>query len=306
MWWRWLRRGVRQLIRDRVGIAWRPELAAGILSHVDEIDVVEVLLEEYIGASRKALQALRFLSAHVPVVYHGVTLGPASTHPVDPRRLERVARTLEALEVESWSEHLAFVRAAGIEIGHLAAPPRTIATIDGTVSNLHRLRGMTGLMPALENIATLVEPPGSTLSEPEWVSGIASEAHADLLIDLHNLLCNAHTTALDPERYLLGFPLERVTHVHLSGGHWIPEPLRHAKGPGAMRLLDDHLHPVPPKVFSLLSRLASGTQRPLTVIIERDGNYPAFASLLCELRAARAALARGRSSRKEAALNECA
>ena len=73
-----------------------------------------------------------------------------------------------------------------------------------------------------------------------------------------------------------------------------------------MRLLDDHLHPVPPKVFSLLSRLASGTQRPLTVIIERDGNYPAFASLLCELRAARAALARGRSSRKEAALNECA
>jgi uncharacterized protein len=297
---------MRQLIRDRVGIGWRPELAAGILSHLDEIDVVEVLLEDYVGASKKALQALRFLSEQVPVIYHGVTLGLASTQPVDRWRLERVARTLEAVKAESWSEHLAFVRAGGIEIGHLAAAPRTIATIEGTLSNVHRLKGMIGLMPALENIATLVEPPGSTLSEPEWVSAIASETPAELLIDLHNLLCNAHNAGLNPERHLAGFPLERVTHVHLSGGRWIPEPLRHAREPGAMRLLDDHLHPVPPRVFSLLSLLASGTQRPLTVIIERDGNYPPFASLLCEVRLGRAALARARSFPNEVALNECA
>jgi hypothetical protein len=297
---------MRQLIRDRVGIGLRPELAAGILSHLDEIDVVEVLLEDYVGASRKALQALRFLSEQVPVIYHGVTLGLASTHPVDPRRLGRVARTLEALKAESWSEHLAFVRAGGIEIGHLAAAPRTIATIEGTLSNMHRLKGMIGLIPALENIATLLEPPGSTLSEPEWVSAIACETRAELLIDLHNLLCNAHNAGLDPERYLLNFPLERVTHVHLSGGRWIPEPLPHAREPGAMRLLDDHLHPVPPGVLSLLSRLASCTQRPLTVIIERDGNYPPFASLLRELRVGRATLARARSFPNEVAVNECA
>jgi len=297
---------MRQLTGDRVGIGWRPELAAGILSHLDEIDVVEVLLEDYLGASKKTLQALRFLSEQVPVIYHGVTLGLASSHPVDPRRLERVARTLEAVRAESWSEHLAFVRAGGIEIGHLVAAPRTIATIEGTLSNMHRLQGMTGLMPALENIATLLEPPGSTLSEPEWVSAIACETRAELLIDLHNLLCNACNAGLDPERYLLGFPLEQVSHVHLSGGRWIPEPSCHAREPGAMRLLDDHLHPVPPKVFSLLARLASVSPRPLTIIIERDGNYPPFASLLCELRSGRATLARARSFPNEVAVNECA
>ncbi len=297
---------MRQLMRDRVGIGWRPELAAGILSHLDEIDVVEVLLEDYVGASRKALRALEFLSKQVAVIYHGVTLGLASTLPVDRRRLERVARTLDVLKAESWSEHLAFVRAGGIEIGHLAAAPRTVATIEGTLSNMHRLKGMIGLMPALENIATLLEPPGSTLSEPEWVSAIASGTCADLLIDLHNLLCNALNAGLDPELYLQGFPLERVTHVHLSGGRWIPEPVRHAREPNAMRMLDDHLQPVPPRVFSLLSRLASRTVRPLTVIIERDGNYPAFESLLCELREARAVLARARSLPYEVAINECA
>ena len=33
---------MRQLMGDRVGIGWRPELAAGILSHLDEIDVVDL------------------------------------------------------------------------------------------------------------------------------------------------------------------------------------------------------------------------------------------------------------------------
>jgi uncharacterized protein (UPF0276 family) len=289
-----------------VGIAWRPELAAGILSHLDEIDVVEVLLEDFIGASRKKVQALKFLSEQVPVVYHGVTLGLASAHPVDLRRLERAARIVEALRVERWSEHLAFVRAGDIEIGHLAAAPRTVATIEGTLRNLRRLRGTIGIMPALENIATLLEPPGSTLSEPDWVEAISSEADVELLIDLHNLLCNAQNTGRDPESYLLGFPLERVSHVHLSGGRWIPEPVHCARWAGAKRLLDDHQHAVPERVFSLLSLLALRTARPLTVIIERDGNYPPFASLLGEVRAARAALARVRSPCPEGTLHECA
>ena len=290
---------------DRVGIGWRPELAAGILAHLDEIDVVEVIIEDYIDAPKKTLQALRYLSEQVPVIYHGVTLGVASSHPVDERRLARVARTLEALKVESWSEHLAFVRAGGIEIGHLAAAPRSVATIEGTLSNVRRLQQLTGLMPTLENIATLVEPPGSTMSEPEWVGTIVSETRAELLLDLHNLLCNAHNAALDPQRYLLDFPLERATHVHLGGGHWIPEPRRHAIVPGALRLLDDHLHPVPPEVFSLLSVLASRAERPLTVIIERDGRYPPFANLLSEIRLGRAALARERSVPTEGDLHEC-
>jgi uncharacterized protein (UPF0276 family) len=65
--------------------------------------------------------------------------------------------------------------------------------------------------------------------------------------------------------------------------------------PRKWRLLDDHLHPVPAFVFELLEQVAGRVQQPLTVIIERDGNYPPFQKLLNELRRARGALAAGRS-----------
>jgi uncharacterized protein (UPF0276 family) len=77
--------------------------------------------------------------------------------------------------------------------------------------------------------------------------------------------------------------------VHLAGGRWIAAPA------GGRRLLDDHQHDVADPVFDLLTALAARVRQPLTIIVERDGNYPAMPSLLAELDRARAALARGRA-----------
>jgi len=103
---------------DRVGLGWRPELAAGILTNLDRIDVVEVIADDYFDSSTRA-RALRTLAAQVPVVLHGISLGMASTVPVEQKRLAKMARLVDRIRPESWSEHLAFVRAGGIEIGHL-------------------------------------------------------------------------------------------------------------------------------------------------------------------------------------------
>jgi uncharacterized protein (UPF0276 family) len=51
----------------------------------------------------------------------------------------------------------------------------------------------------------------------------------------------------------------------------------------------------------LLESVAARTNRPLTVILERDGDYPAIGALLAQLDRARAALARGRAQRAETA-----
>ena len=115
--------------RDRFGLGWRPELAAGILAHLDRVDVIEVIAEDYFEASRGDLRALRTLAAQVSMVLHGVSLGLASTLPVERKRLDRIARLIDNTGAEAWSEHLAFVRAGGIEIGHLAAPPRSEASV---------------------------------------------------------------------------------------------------------------------------------------------------------------------------------
>jgi hypothetical protein len=170
---------------DRFGLGWRPELAAGILAHLDRIDLIEVIADnDYFDAPRRDLRALRTLAAQVGMVLHGVSLGLASTVPVAPRRLDRIARLIEATGAEAWSEHLAFVRAGEVEIGHLAAPPRSEASIAGACRNIDYAARIVGCAPLVENIATLVAPPVSQLDEAEWIEGIVCGAGVSLLLDL--------------------------------------------------------------------------------------------------------------------------
>ena len=283
---------------DKVGLGWRAPLAASLFTHLDAIDVVEVIADDYFRASTRALRSMRSLGREVPIVLHGVALGMASVTPVTRQRVDRLAKVVNALEPTGWSEHLAFVRGGPYEIGHLAAPPRNVMTVEGAVDNIARVRAVIGADPFLENIATLVEPPDSPMSEPEWVTAVITGSRSPLLLDLHNLYANAVNFGHDPREYLLKFPLDRVHMVHLSGGHWIqldaPE-----YGLSARRLLDDHVHDVPDAVFTLLTELGQRCPQPLTVILERDGNYPEFSLLLQQVRRAREALAQGRRNALE-------
>ncbi len=280
-------------LTDRFGLGWRPELGAGILSSLDRIDLVEVIADDWLRAGRRERRALRTLAAQTPVTLHGVELGLASTGPVEQRRLDAIARLVEHARPQSWSEHLAFVRAGGIEIGHLAAPPRSPATVDGLAENVARARRTVGVAPALENIATLVEPPGVGWDEAEWIARALAAADTALLLDLHNLHANAVNFGWDATDALRRLPLERVTAVHLAGGRWISAG---AAGDDR-RLLDDHRHDVPDPVFDLLTELGALACAPLTVVIERDGRFPPIGALLAELDRARAALAAGRRRR---------
>jgi uncharacterized protein (UPF0276 family) len=274
-------------VRDLIGLGWRPELAAGILSNLDRIDIVEVIADDFFDAPRREVRSLRTLAAQTPVTLHGVSLGLASAVAVEPKRVDKMARLCQEVNPVSWSEHLAFVRGGGTEIGHLAAPPRTAATIDGALTNLGYMERIVGTAPLVENVATLIEPPGSDFDEATWVSEIIRSSDGDLLLDLHNLYANAVNFNFDPVAFIARIPPERIGAIHLAGGKWIGAR-------GARRLLDDHLHDVPDPVYDLLTEVGSLVPRELTVILERDGHYPSFDCLLNQLDRARQALAQGR------------
>jgi uncharacterized protein len=276
---------------DRVGLAWREELAGGIVANLDKIDVVEVIAEDYFRAPQTRVRALQTLARQVPVYLHGVSMGLASSIAVEQKNVEAMARLVNAVEPVGWSEHLAFVRAGGVEIGHLAAPPRSAEVIENTLINIATAANTIGALPQLENIATLISPPCSTMDEGAWTSKIIRASGAPLMLDLHNLYANALNFNLSPQALLASMPLDCVQCVHLSGGVLIDEP----GNTGKQRLLDDHIHDVPDEVFVLLTALAARAAQPLTVIVERDGAYPPFAQLLAQLARAREALATGRA-----------
>ena len=279
---------------DLFGLGWRPQLAFGILSNLDRIDVVEVIADDFFDARRSERRALKTLAAQVPVTLHGVSMGLASSVEVERRRLERSARLCEEIRPLSWSEHLAFVRGGGIEIGHLAAPPRCDETIEGTLRNLSLARAIVGVVPQLENVATLIDPPLSRYDEASWISEIICNSQSDLLLDLHNLHANASNFGFDPIEFISRIPSGRIRAIHLAGGRWV--------GTGNVRrVLDDHLHDVPDPVYALLEEVGARTDPGLTVILERDGHFPPIESLLDQLDQARQAIARGRSRTREVA-----
>jgi uncharacterized protein (UPF0276 family) len=277
--------------RDRIGLGWRPDLAAGIFEHQVEIDLLEVIADDFFGASSRQIRSLQTLSSQIPVVLHGVGMGLASCAPVAQKFLDHMARLVDRVRPECWSEHLAFVRGGDLEIGHLAAPPRTMQNVEGAAQNLCRTAKAIGTKPLMENIATLIEPPGSTLGESAWIRGILDAADCDMLLDLHNVFANGTNHGYDPSEFVRQLPAERIRIIHIAGGKLVAAP------DGTMRVLDDHLHDVPDPVFSLLEEVATISPNALTVILERDGAYPSMPELLAQIGRARQAVARGRSRR---------
>lgn len=280
-------------MNDRVGLTWHPRLAAAILAARERVDLVEVIPEGIFLESRGAQRALRRLAREIPISIHGVSLGLASTSRVDERRIGQFARLIDYVQPECWSEHLAFVRAGSIELGHLAAPSRTETTIDATAANIDRAARGVGSHPLVENVATIIDPPGSTLAERTWLTRLLATSRADLLLDLHNLYTNAINFGFDAPDFLRSIPPERIRSIHLAGG----APVQASNG--QERWLDDHLHDVPDPVYDLLEIVGERVPHGVDVVLERDGAFPPFNHLLAQLDRARVALARGRRRRQE-------
>src|SRR5262249_42682711 len=163
---------------------------------------------------------------------------------------------------------------------------RTEASVEAAVQNLERANSVVGSKPLMENIATLIDPPCSQLSEPAWIVNIMTASGCDLLLDLHNLYANSINFGFDPLQFLSSLPLARIRGVHCGGGQWVGAREGRKSLP-FNDLLQDGSEPV----YELLRELAARAPTPLTVILERDGAYPPIPTLLQELQCARDALA---------------
>jgi len=280
------------LIADRFGLSWRGELSTAILANRARIDAIELIADDYLDAPATKLRHFRALAREIPLGLHSIHLGLASTVPVSSAYLDRIARVADVIDPASFSDHLAFVRSDDTEIGHMHAPIRDEATLDSTLVNLARTERIIGRKPEVENIATLIDPPGCAMTESEWLAKLLGRCENRLLLDLHNVHANATNFGFHPGTFLDALQLDRVHTVHIAGGKWI------ADDDGNRRYLDDHLNPVGDPTYALLETLASKAPNPLTIILERDGRYPPMRELLDELDRARAAVARGRAQRE--------
>jgi uncharacterized protein (UPF0276 family) len=279
----WLRMSTETTRRlSGIGLGWRPELAT-FAAHTG-LGFAEVIAES-VDPRRlpRGLDAAR--RAGLTVIPHGVGLSLGGSERPDPRRLAHLAGLAEQLDAPLVSEHIAYVRADGIEAGHLLPVARTQESLEILCQNVAEAQAALPVALAVEHIAALVEWPGNELDEATFVSELVARTGVLLLLDVSNLYANAFNHGWDALEALRRFPLEQIAYVHVGGGV-------HRDG----MYHDTHADPVVPGVLALVEELFAIADAP-GVLLERDNNFPSEIELAEELAAIAAAAARGSARR---------
>jgi len=270
-----------------LGIGWRPQIALAI-DRIPDLGFVEITAENFPAASAlpEHLHVLR--SRGVAVVPHGIGLSLGGADRVDPARVRHLAALARAMNAPLVSEHVAFVRAAGVESGHLLPIPRTHAALRVLVDNVKASQDQLPVPLALENISALFEWPQRDYDEADFLAELVDRTGCHLLLDVANVYANARNLGGDPAAFFARLPLDRVAYVHMGGGH-------ESESDGVYH--DTHADDVPEGAIDLLADLVSRVEIP-GVMLERDDNFPADAALHAEMQRIRRAVIRGRGLRE--------
>ena len=242
----------------------------------------EIHPENYMVEGGPRLAWLAAIRAKHPLALHGVALSLAADAPPDPQHLRRLAALVERTGPALVSEHLAWSTWRGAYHPDLLPFPRTRAALERIADNIDRTQQALRRRIAIENPSHYLRLDGHEYDEIEFLSELARRTDCGLLLDVNNVFVSARNLGFAPERYLDAFPGERVVEIHLAG---------HTRDPalGEGLLIDSHDAAVAPEVWALFERLIRRIG-PRPTLIERDGNVPAFETLLAERQHAEAVL----------------
>ena len=260
-----------------VGIGFREPFRADLFRHRDRVDFLEITADHYFDVPEEKKAELELLASHFPIIPHGLDLSLGSAEGVNNGYLDAMAELVARLDPPWWSEHIAFTRAAGVSIGHLAPLPWTVEAVEVVARNVERVQRRIRTPLILENVTAPVIMPGAELDEAGFVTAVLDRTGCGLLCDVTNLYTNVVNHGLKLENVLLDrWPWDRVVQLHFAGGHWHDGSL-----------IDSHAQETPAEVWSVLeSAVARAPVR--GIILERDENLPPFSELLDELEHARA------------------
>ena len=187
-------------------------------------------------------------AAGLPTVSHHIGLSIASAIPTDAAYVAQMAAWAGRWHAHWLSEHLAFVAIAegqGPSAAGLAlTAPFDREILDLAVERARYVMERTGAPFLLENSPYYVTFEDSDLSEAEFLNRFCAESGGGLLLDLHNLYCNAVNYGFSGHSFLDELDLAKVIEVHIAGGSEL----------GGM-YADSHAGAPPEPVWALLDDL---------------------------------------------------
>jgi uncharacterized protein len=255
--------------KPAVGIGYRSAIDGWTRAHLDCFDVLEITVDHCIAGRFAQRSAIYDLVGRIPLTAHGVGLSIGTDAPLDLGYLDQVAEIVAHLKSPAYSEHLAFTRVPGNDLGNLLPLPRIVAVAEAVIAKVRTVQARISVPFLLENITYLFEWPDQEMSDAEFITLICRETGAGLLLDLENLYLNASNHGLDPFEFLDVLPVGLVKEVHLAGGVAVTSPRVSENLSTRQVLVDSHSHPVPDRALDLLDHMLL-RQTPAAIVLERD------------------------------------
>jgi uncharacterized protein (UPF0276 family) len=246
-----------------------------VLKHRPSIDWFEVLSENFMVAGGKPKLYLHRIREHYPMVMHGVSMSIGSTDPLDMNYLKKLKVLANEIQPEWVSDHLCFTSCGSVNSHDLLPLPYNEEALRHVVERVERVQDFLGRRILLENVSSYITYTTSEMTEWEFLAEIARTADCDILLDINNIYVSARNHGFSAWEYLEGIPASRVRQFHLAGHTDCGD-----------YLIDTHDHLVADPVWELYVE-ALKLLGPVSTMIERDDNIPAFEELQDELGIAR-------------------
>jgi uncharacterized protein (UPF0276 family) len=257
------------------GIGYRPVFSNQWLGHRRSIDFMEIVADHYFHPSPIKSAELDLLANNVPLIPHGLALSIGSAEGIDSTYLNSFQTVVDRVRPAWCSDHIAFTRAGGIEIGHLTPLPKTRAALQVLRTNIRRVQDSIAVPLILENITESIRYAEDEFSDAEFLGQVCDDNDVGLLLDVTNLYINSINHRFDPLSVLHRLPADRIVQLHFVGGHmengiWV----------------DTHGAATQEEIWSLLGEVLQ--YAPVKgIILERDENIPPLSELIPELDRAR-------------------
>jgi len=161
-------------------------------------------------------------ASDLPMVSHHIGLSIASAIPTDPGYVAQMGAWAARWQAHWISEHLAFVAIAeghdATAAGLALTAPFDQDVLDLAVGHARYVIERTGAPFLLENSPYYVTFDDSDMREAEFLNRFCAESGSGLLLDLHNLYCNAVNYGFSGHRFLDELDLATVVEVHIANG----------------------------------------------------------------------------------------
>jgi uncharacterized protein len=203
------------------------------------------------------------------VSVHALKLSVSSPEPPNDLYINALKAIANENGAASVSDHLGFTRDGddGVEMGHFAPPPYTVAALECTSRNIDLIQKKMGdVRFYVENIAYLFKFDG-TMSEADFLKKVLKNTDCGLLLDVTNVYANSINFGYDAVDFITEVSNAATDiQMHLAGG-FFDERLD--------KYIDSHSHPIPEQVFDLYRHALEVSRGKVdAVFIERDQNFP--------------------------------